>query len=347
MKKVIVLLTVLSAVFTSCKSDDDTASAPKGYFGNGILISHEGSTVSGSVSFVSNDLSTVENDIYNKVNKTELGKFQQSMGFNGDEAFIVVDNVNTVAVVDRFTFEEKAIITEGLSTPRFIAFSGNKGYVTNWGTSIDTDDFVAVIDLDTNKVVSTIPVALGPERIIAKGNKIYVSHKGAFGINNKVSVIDLSNKNSIKEISTFFLPDEMILIGNDLWVSCEGTPVWRSEGETEAAFQVIDTNTDEIKQTIEFNLGVHPSVLDFENGQFYYAVGNEVFNIEANVTELPSTALATTTPIYGMSVNDGKIYTVNAGDFASAGSLNVYTIATEKWSAPLSVGVVPSKIYFQ
>ncbi len=348
MKKIVLLVSVLAFAFTSCESDDDS-SAPRGDYDNGILISHEGSTVSGSVSYVPNNLKDADNDIYQEVNDAELGTFQQSIGFNDDEAFVIVDNANTVAVVNRFTFEEKAVITEGLERPRYIAFIGNKGFVTNWGNEeVETDDFIAVIDLATDKVTSTIPVALGPEQIIVKGDKLYVSHKGARGTNNIVSVIDTANGNSVKKIETFFWPDEMVLIGNDLWVSCEGNPIWRPEGETKAAFQVIDTTNDTIKQTIEFEDGVHPSVLDYENGQFYYVVGNEIFNLSSSSTTLPSTAFATAdTSIYGMSVNEGKIYTVDAGDYVSAGTLNVYTISNEKWSDPVSLGVLPAKIYFQ
>jgi len=145
MNKLITKLFILSVLFlTSCSTDDDTTSESKGDYENGILISGEGSpsTGTGSVSFVSDDLLTTDNLIYKNVNTTELGTFLQSMAFDDDRAFIVVDNANTITVVDRYTFEELGTITTDLVKPRYMVTIENKGYVTNWGaTDDDTDEF--------------------------------------------------------------------------------------------------------------------------------------------------------------------------------------------------------------
>jgi len=55
------------------------------------------------------------------------------------------------------------------------------------------DDFVAVIDLATNTVESTIPVSEGPEHIESIDGKLYVSHKGGYGYGTTISVIDAAN----------------------------------------------------------------------------------------------------------------------------------------------------------
>lgn len=69
---------------------------------------------------------------------------------------------------------ESWISSSGLINPKYIAFSNGKAFVTNWGnTAIATDDFVAVIDLNTNLVTSSIPVEESPGRILSNNGKLY------------------------------------------------------------------------------------------------------------------------------------------------------------------------------
>ena len=104
---------------------------------------------------------------------------------------------------------------------------GDKGYSTNWGsTSVDTDDFVAVIDLNSNAVIQKIPVALGPERIVENDGKLYVSHKGAWSTNNLVSVIDIATEN-VAEVTVGDNPDELFFDANGiLYVLSEGRIIY-------------------------------------------------------------------------------------------------------------------------
>lgn len=353
MKKIILLVASLGVIFTSCDSDDDNGKEILN-LQEGIFVSHEGSGVaSGSVSYVSSDLSVVRNDIYNFVNETQLGTFQQSIGFNNGKAYVVVDNANTVAVVDKVTFDSQAVITEGLETPRYITFVGDNGYVTNWGsTADDNDDFVAIIDLDTNAVTGTIDIALGPEQIVARNNKLYISHKGAFSFNNIVSVVDLAD-NSVSEIIVEEKPDELFFNNEgDLVVLSEGRTIFNEDfteilGDTDAAIQFIDVTTNTVSETLTFQNGTHPSGLVYENDNYYYNIGNEIFSFVNDDRNLPASSITATSSIYGMSVNDGKIYTVDAKDFASSGTLSVYTVSSDTWSQPIGLGVVPAKIYFQ
>ena len=194
--KFLLSLFLLSILLMSC-DDDDEPQLPKGDYENGILISGEGSGAgSGSISYVSDDISTVQHEIYSAVNTgKELGTYLQSVAFDAANAYICVDQSNSITIVDRYTFEEKGIISDGLILPRYITIENGVGYATNWGSAMDgTDDFVAVIDIDTYEVTSTIAVGNGPERIVAENGKLYVSHKGAWTTNNVVTVIDIASK---------------------------------------------------------------------------------------------------------------------------------------------------------
>jgi len=345
---------ILSVLFlTSCSNDDDGIQLPRGDYENGILISGEGSPSAGtgSITFVSNDLTTTENLIYKKVNNTELGTFLQSIAFDNESAFIVVDNANSITVVDRYTFEEKTIITTDLIAPRYMTIVGDKGYVTNWGsTSDDTDDFIAIVNLNTNVVDDTISIGNGPERIISRGGKLYVSHKGAFSTNNIISVIDIETKN-VEAITVKDNPDELFFNSSgSLVVLSEGRTLFDSSfnvtGHTLGSISIIDINTLTVSQEFDFAEGEHPNLMVSDDGNIYYAVGGKVYSIEENATSLSSESIVESQGfLYGMEVKDDRIYLLDAS-FSDLSELNVYSLGTQDKIDTKAVALGASKIYF-
>ena len=349
--KITKLLGVLflgSILFTSC-SDDTSPSLPKGDYENGILISGEGNTsISGSVSFVSNDLTTVENTIYKKVNNAEFGEYVQSIAFDNDRAYIVTDNQNTVTVVDRYTFDKAGAITTGLSKPRYMTVVGNKGYVTNWGaTDNDNDDFVAIVDLNSLEVEGKVDVALGPERIIAKNGKLYVSHLGAFGTNNKVVIIDIATKSVVKEITVKDRPDELYVDSSGkLVVLSAGKAAWTGD-EAIAAISLINTASNEVDSELLFNEGEHPSQMVLEGNNIYYSIGNNIYKTDVNATALPTSELLTTDAgyLYGLGVRNNEVFVLDAS-FSGNSKLDIYDLSAKTKKDTKEVALGASKIYF-
>ena len=130
-----------------------------------------------------------------------------------------------------YTLEHITTISTGLNNPRYIAFSNGKGYVTNWGDGTNPDDdYVAVVNLSSNTITTSIPVVEGPERILEHNNKLYVAHIGGFGFGNSISVIQ-PNNNIVSSILVEDVPNSMVVVNNDLYVLCGGKPSW-SESET-------------------------------------------------------------------------------------------------------------------
>jgi len=351
--KLIVSIFVIVLSLVGC-SDDETMDLPQGDFESGILISHEGtfSGVTGSVSFVSEDLNIKTNNIYTAVNGEELGVFQQSIGFNGDLAFIIVDNANTIAVVNRYTFEKVSTISTGLNKPRYITFFNGKGYVTNWGdTASSTDDFVAVIDLSDYTVESTtIPVSEGPEQIVERNGTLYVSHKGGFGVNNVVTIID-SNNNQIQELVVGDKPDELVFdAAGNLWVLCEGKTTFDADfnivDQTPGALIKINTTLNMVQTTINFEGTAQPSLMTYSNGTIYYYENSKIYSMDETSTSLPTESILSGN-FYGMQVDDNnRLFAVDAGDFASSGTLKIFDLSTNEETNSVDVGVVPAKIYF-
>lgn len=353
--KFLALFLSMGLFLTSCSSDEDdsvTLPVEEGQYENGILVLAEGGSLSGSVSFVADDYSYYENSIFYGVNSEELGTYVQSMGFHDGKGYIVTDN-NTINVVDRYTFEKDVTITSGLSLPRYIAFANGKGYVTNWGDGfIGDDDFVAVIDLATYSLETTIPVGEGPEQIIAVGDKLFVTHKGGYSTNNIVSVINTTD-NAVETIEVYDNPDEIVLsTSGDLIVLSEGATIydesWAVVGYTQGAITRIDPSSNTVVSEIPFEEGNSPNLMSYANGTIYFQMGGQIFEMSENDTALPTTAIVDITAMspYGFNVKDGIGYIADAKDFDSLGDLLIYDLATGNLINTIEVGLAASKVYF-
>lgn len=348
--KVILSLFLLSVLIISCNDDDDIIE-PKGDYENGIIVSGEGGA-SGSVYYVSNDYATTESLIYKKVNEADLGTYLQSIAFDDSRAFIIVDNQNTITVVDRYTFQKVGEITLGLALPRFMVVKGDTGYATNWGsTSDDSDDFVAVIDLNTNEVTSTISVANGPERIVEKNGKLYVSHKGAYTTNNIVTVIDIATKATI-EIIVKDNPDELFFDSSDrLIVLSQGRTIydasWNVIGQTSASISKINTSTNTVVAELVFPNGQNPSLMIQDNSTIYYNLGSKVYKMDDSAMVLPTTEFLDTAAgyFYGMAVKNDNLYVIDVS-FSAESSMDIYSVSTKAKTTSVSAPVGASKIYF-
>ena len=345
--KFLLSLFILSIIFVSCDDDDDPV-LPKGDYENGIIVSGEGGAT-GSIYYVSDDYSTSESLIYKNVNGADLGVYLQSISFDENYAYIIVDNQHTITVVDRYTFEKVGTITTGLKKPRYMAISGDKGYVTNWGegawgADVD-DDYIAVVDLNTLEVTSTISVSIGVERIIENNGKLYVSHQGGNGVNNIISVIDIATE-AVIEITVKDKPDELLFDNS-------GNLVVLSQGvkygvETVAAISKIDISTNTVVSEIVFADGVHPSTLIKDATNLYYNIGSKVYEVSQSATTLPTSELldSAVTTFYGMAVNNGELFVLDVKDYASESDIKVFDMDTKTNTQTISGPINASKIYF-
>nr|WP_321233095.1 YncE family protein [uncultured Psychroserpens sp.] len=349
-KKLALFFLSITLIFTSCSNDDDTTPAlPLGDYENGILISHEGNFGQGnaSVSFVSYDLMTTENGIFNAVNSSPLGDTAQSIAFNGNFAYIVLNVSNTIEIVNRYTFESVGTISTGLNNPRHIAFANGKGFVTNWGDgTVTTDDYLAIIDLSTNMLdAQTISVEEGPEEIVADGNQLYVAHQGGFSQNNIVSVVDASSNMVTATITVGDVPNTLQLdASGNLWVLSEGKPAWTGD-ETGGMLSKINTSNNSVT-SFDFGTSEHPNYLAEENGTLYYYMAGSVYKMDSSASTLPTSAEFAGVNFYGMTVNNSTLYGVDAVDFTSNGELYVYELNTNSLVDSVTLSIIPSGIYF-
>ncbi len=357
--KKITYLFIATLLLASCSSDDDNVNnEPLGDYENGVLVTNEGpfGTGTGTVSFISNETNEVENNIYQNVNGQELGNIVQSLYKENNLAYIIVNNSHKIEVVNRYTFESIATIEEGLNNPRYFVAVGSTGYVTNWGDPFDnTDDYVAVIDLSTYEVISTIPVGYGPEKILkynaVSETKIIVLHQGGYDYNNIISVIDTDSKTVETIIEVGDAPNSFFYHDNKLLLMCGGKPEFSGEETAGSLFEInLEDYSTSIKE--EFDLDEHPSNLVAEisnyslimyllDGNIYYHFGYGSTDYSIEITEGSFYSLA-------FNYKSMFLYASDAGDFNSNGEIKIFSPLGGSTSEinNFSVGIIPGGIYF-
>jgi hypothetical protein len=365
------LVAFISAIFLASCSKDEIEQPPRyeplGSYDSGVLVLNEGvfNAANASVSFISFDLNTVQNNIFGLVNpETVLGDTGQSITFNGNLAYIILNNSNKIQIVNRYTLKAIGAITSGLRNPRYMSIVNGKGYITNWGDSaISTDDYVAVLNLSNNSFLAPIPVLEGPERIIENAGKLYVSHKGGYGFGNKISVINANSNTVLNTIDVGDLPSTMQINNGNLWVLCEGkySSLTDPLQETGGQLKKINLSTNLVTNTYSFATTSHPSNLELLSDNLYYTIGSDIYKMgltpiaPATSISLPLNKLFTAdfANLYGFGIKNNKIYVSGFSSFNSPGIVKVYSLGQTQ-DAPVTgtllknqtVGIGPNGFYF-
>ncbi|WP_028374866.1 hypothetical protein [Leeuwenhoekiella sp. MAR_2009_132] len=339
--KLAVLALFGAFVFNSCTDDNDDLIEliPEGDYTDGFFVTNEGSFGSGgSVSYVSNDLETSDIDVYTTVNSTtsDLGLFVQSIFFDDANAYIISNGSNIITVVDRYTFEYVGAIDSDLAIPRYGVALNGKAYVTNQDDfSTGADDFVAIIDLETLTVESTVLIGNKVEYIQEENNLLYIQG-ASFNDGNNINVFDptsnivVTTYTTADKLNSFDIEDDVIY------------------ALTATGIQQIDINTGVVTTQIRFSDTFESaSYLDVEDDMIYFVVGTSVYQIAQNSTEEPSERLLTYNgvSVYGFEVEDNRIYIADSGDYISNSFIEVYTLDGNLLKN-VTVGIAPNGFYF-
>ena len=337
----LITLSLLFAILFSACSDDDAdinvPEPPEGDFVNGRLVLNEGGT--GTVTFISDDRTEIKKSIFQEVNPGEdLGQFVQSMFFHNGLAYIISNGSNLITVVDRFTFEKVGEVAGGLEFPRYGTVHNGKAYVTNLaGFTSTTDDFVAVIDLESLAVESTIEINNTAEQIINFDGKLYVMN-AAFGEGSEITVINLAD-----------LTTETLDVGEGL------NSIKRNDNSIYALSNSSLTEIDLSTETIVNTQSVPDAIsgaknLELTDSQIYYTFENKVYRSDYSDSTLSDNEFITYNSIsdfgtmYGFDVIDNEIYIGDAVDFASNGFVRIYDL-DGNFLEEIEVELAPNGVY--
>lgn len=339
----------LTIFISSCSDDEEGSEEPKGDYENGYFITNEGpfQNGSGTITFV-DDAGPVSQNVYKTVNEADLGNIVNSMYIADDKGYIVVNNSNKVVIVDRYSMEkEDVIIGDDIFNPRYFVADSGKGYISNWGDPFNTeDDFITVISLSDNTVLSTISVGEGPENMLLDAGKLYVCLEGGYSQNNKVVVINTANDIVESTLVVGDVPNSIAIDRNsDIWVLCQGKPDYTGD-ETNGALYKIESGTNALS-SLDFSATQHPTLLNYEDENLYYHLDGKVFRFGMNDAELPTEALTGLDgTYYAMNIDNGDLYATDAGDYSSEGTLKVFNLASGDVMQTITTGIIPGQVVF-
>jgi len=349
--KLFFIALVSVSVFVSCTNEDEVK-VDSGDYNEGVLVLNEGSSGQGSVSYISNDLATFTQDAYTAVNGTDLlGKYTQSIFFDGDNAYIIAGGSNKITIVNRNTFKIIAKIESGLASPRYGVVKDGKAYVTNANTYADygapadavgyTDDYVAVINLATNVVESKIELKATANRIVSENGKLYITEPYN---SDKIIIVNPTTKALETSINIGSDADTMEAKDGILYVMRSPYGV---------AGEIVKVKlSDKSLSKITFPDALKGAKnLDIEQNTIYYTAGTSVYGMNTSATEASSTAIVSYTStsaygkMYGFAVRNNHIFIADGGDFTANSKAYVYSLngTLEK---EFTVGVGPNGFYF-
>lgn len=341
----LLLIAFCISLFVSCSNDDEN-NAVKGEYVNGFFILNEGSAGQGTVSFSSDDFSFFAKDAYTAANGSDLlGKYAQNIFFDGDKAYIISGGSNVINVVNRYTFKLIAKIDSGLKNPRYGVVKDGKAYVTNANTysysnptTGDTDDYIAVIDLATNKFESKIELNATANRIILENGKLYITEPY---VSDKLLVVNPSTKALEAPIAIGSSADSMEVKDGILYVL-------RSPYGNRSEIVKVKLS-DKTVSKITFPEALDGAgYLDIYNDKVFYTVSNSVYSISTTATVASTTPIVTVSSVpnlYGFAVNDSRIFISDSGDYKADSKAYIYSL-TGVLQKELTVGVGPNGFYF-
>ncbi|AZA60536.1 YncE family protein [Chryseobacterium indoltheticum] len=297
----------------------------------GVLVLNEGGAGSNNaeISLINNQSVVTNNYFKLKNNNATLGDTAQDIKIFGDKIFVVLNISNQIKVINKSDFTLITTISTNLDNPRYIAFSGNKFYVTNWGNNGPTN-YVSVYDLNTYAHQANIPVGNGPEKIFSKNNKLYVLLKGGYGLNHFMDVINTTTNTVESQVNVGDSPNSIFEKDNLLYIMSSGDPYAQTSFGT---LTVYNTTNQTTVSSTTFPAGVKPAYMDTDGTNIYYMNEASIYKTPIDAPSINTTPIAVT-PItvnsygtaYGFNVINNKIYAADPSGYVAPGKIYTYDL---------------------
>lgn len=319
------MLVVISSTACSKAEEDETQEVQAG---SKVYISNEGNfgLSNADVSYIDED-GVIHNDVFQTVNELPLGDVLQSLTIDGQRAYAVMNNSNSVVVFDATTFALEHVITD-VDYPRHVFHvSSDKAYITTGSGSGQ------VYPLDKTNFTLGMPVAVGngPEGMTLSDNQLYVCNSGGWGVDQTVSVIDTETDAVITTLVLSDVPIDAVTDANgDVWVLCRGQILydesWNPIGHTDARLYHIDEVTNTVIDFIQVGSnGDHPASLAIsKNKQTLYVANGDIYSmpITADAFSLWAAGIFNTVDV---SQKTGEIWATGINDFINPGIVYHYS----------------------
>ncbi len=343
-------LFVLSLLLFACDKDENQPTVTE-TLDNGILVLCEGlfQQNNSSLSWIDLSNEAVNTDFFTSQNGRFLGDTGNDMKVYGSKIYIIVNNSNTVEVINKKDGKsiKQISMTNGAAAkqPRSITFYNGKAFVTCY------DGFVDVIDTTSLTISQRIPVGSNPEGLAISNGKLFVSNSGGLNypaVDSTISIIDLASYTELDRIVVGKNPGAVQVDSEgDVYVIARG-----NYGTIPSRMVRINSQTNAVEQTFTFDASGMALMQDYFLISFYnYSTQTSEIRLFNTLSEtLENNNFISTsglTTLYGIQYNpvSDKIYCLDAMNYTNSGYVRQYTSAGV-FEKSYHVGLNPSKLVF-
>ncbi len=352
MKKLLISLSMLLVLFSCKKENNDTPTTdtPTALEENSpytyLYVLNEGSWGVNNASLDRIDLQTgqIENDIFAKTNGHNLGDVANDMILYGSKLYIVVNNSNTVEIVDAQTAKSVKQIALTNKQPRYVFPYNGSVYVSCYS------DEIVEIDTLTYTITRTCNVGKDPEGLVVVNNKLFVCNSGGLDYPNydsSISIVEMTNFQEEKKLTVGLNPSKIASIANDkLLVLCNG-----NYGNVPSFLSLIDLQSQSVTK-LTYSCS---NFVVFNNYAYCYDYDwttHQAITFKVNLSTLEKESLllngiAAIVSPYHIAVNpsNGNIYISDSQNFTNSGDINCFS-AAGSFLYKKECGIGTSKIVF-
>jgi len=354
------LLIIIGLGISSCQ-DDPIITTPPPDLGNSgstmeLFVVNEGGFGAGNASISILDIATdvMRNNVFEKENNFLLGDIAQSIYWEGNRAFIVVNNSQKIEVVDTEDFSSIQTIG-GLSSPNFIApMKGDRFLVSEL-----FNENLTIINEADGSIDGTIELVCpqpddmsfncGNDRLITVDDYVYIGNKGTGALmRTSVSGSEINPVDDV--ISLSGTPKDMVLdLTGTLWVltfdfgdSANNTLY----GIDPESFSIVSEASIGAIPFASVNMTINEAgdMLYFNEGSFSSMSIDEDWASRKTIYDNPDEI-----GVYGFIVDEEEtfLYLGDQADYASPSQVIKVDLATGLEENRYDVGVLPSKFYFR
>ncbi|MBT3268171.1 YncE family protein [Candidatus Poribacteria bacterium] len=318
----------------ACGGDEDGLSddGPEST-GGGVYILNEGGFGQGNASLSFYDAATgaLTESVFTAANGRPLGDTANDILRSGDQLWIVVNNSQTIEVVDIASHASVGTVTfDAGASPTTVAIdeAAGKAYV-----ALRFGNALARIDTTSLAQEAVVEVGAMPQEVVLADGKAYVTNSG-FGAGTTVSVVDLATFtiSSIIEVGTN--PTAVVARDGKVVVLASGI-TWDSPDTPEddtapGAIVVIDTASDTVTNSLPLDSGASDRMELGPDGVAYFLTFGAVAKFDTNTQSVTADFITASAhgagAFYGLSVNpdSGLIYVSDAKDYATSGDVYVF-----------------------
>ena len=345
------LLPILFSIFFSmgCESDENN----KPTFKNGAFVVNEGGfgSANATITFYDPQSSEDPKTILKDASGAFWGDVLQSLTFDDDKAYLVLNGSNKIEIANAATLEwESTLSFDDLDKPRYVSIIDDKAYISVWGPYDDfyslIDSYVLVVDLKTKTVEDKIDTDEGVEKLLYTSDKLFASNYN-FGASNTLAVIDPTTNELLDQLELTAGPNGLVVDENDkLWVICTGT-----YAGNDGVLYRINPSTLEIEDS--FEMGVNPDgdlAISSDKRTLIYNAGTSLYKMPITDVTAPTEtwfdAEGVTSP-YGLDVDPSTddIYITDALNYATQGKVFVYS-NEGVFKNSFNAGISPTGVVF-